>query len=130
MHLPVIIVDDDETIRWSLREVLEDEGYHVEEARSGDEAMQLLSTVSEPHLVLLDLRMPHLTGEDILASLDTFPALARHHYTVMSGSSQAVLTPAFVEQFTTRGIQFLAKPFDITQVIDVLASLEAAHAEE
>lgn len=125
MHFPVLIVEDDEAIRWVLRQLLEDEDYVVEEAASSPEGLHILSTTSQPHVVLLDLHLPTLNGEQIVDALDESPTLARHRYIVMSGSSQAALAPDFIDHLTKRNMHFLAKPFDIAQVIAVLMAVEA-----
>jgi two-component system nitrogen regulation response regulator NtrX len=64
----ILVVDDEDSIRESLRMVLEYEGYRVEEARSGEEA---LSKVRQrmPEAVLLDIKMPGMNGLEVLGSL-------------------------------------------------------------
>ncbi|MBR1390500.1 MAG: response regulator transcription factor [Lachnospiraceae bacterium] len=64
----ILIVDDDIQIGNLLQESLEEEGYGVLRAYSGTEAMLLLSQ-TRPDLVLLDLMLPGLSGEELLAKL-------------------------------------------------------------
>ncbi len=64
----VLIVDDDEVIRSLLRLTLPDEGYDLVEAQDGDQALQI-SDARRPALVLLDWRMPRLSGADVLRAL-------------------------------------------------------------
>ncbi len=67
-HQPaVLIVDDERSIRESLRMILEFEGYRVDEAGSGSEA---LAKVAEraPDAVLLDIKMPEMDGLEVLAN--------------------------------------------------------------
>jgi DNA-binding response OmpR family regulator len=64
----VLIVDDDEVIRSLLRLTLPDEGYDLVEAEDGDQALQI-SDANRPTLVLLDWRMPRLSGADVLGAL-------------------------------------------------------------
>jgi len=59
--VPVLIVEDDERIRAALSLALEDEGYGVITASSGEEALGKVA-VSEPDLVLLDLMLPGMDG--------------------------------------------------------------------
>ena len=61
----IAIIDDDIHIGDMLREVLVQEGYSVLRAYSGTEALYLLSQ-NKPDLVLLDLMLPGLSGEDLL----------------------------------------------------------------
>jgi two-component system response regulator AtoC len=64
----IMIVDDERLVRWSLRQKCEEWGYHVIEADSGEPALKLAQHES-PDLVLLDVRMPDLTGIEVLDQL-------------------------------------------------------------
>jgi two-component system response regulator AtoC len=64
----IMIVDDERLVRWSLRQKCEEWGYHVIEADSGEPALKLAQRES-PDLVLLDVRMPDLTGIEVLDQL-------------------------------------------------------------
>jgi CheY-like chemotaxis protein len=58
----ILIVDDDEDIRETLREILEDEGYLVRVAANGADALATLAESQKPCLILLDLMMPVMDG--------------------------------------------------------------------
>jgi two-component system, NtrC family, response regulator AtoC len=64
----VMIVDDERLVRWSLRQKCEEWGYHVIEAESGEPGLKLAQRES-PDLVLLDVRMPDLSGIEVLDQL-------------------------------------------------------------
>src|ERR1700674_5699709 len=64
----IMIVDDERLVRWSLRQKCEEWGYHVIEADAGEPALTLAQHES-PDLVLLDVRMPDLTGIEVLDQL-------------------------------------------------------------
>jgi two-component system response regulator AtoC len=64
----IMIVDDERLVRWSLRQKCEEWGYRVVEADSGGPALKLAQHES-PDLVLLDVRMPDLTGIEVLDQL-------------------------------------------------------------
>ena len=69
----ILIADDDDSLRSTLRELLVDEGYEVNEAESGETVLASLSNgASErPNLVIMDVRMPGKSGLDVLRELRT-----------------------------------------------------------
>ena len=70
----ILIVDDDVHIGDLLQEALEGEGYHAVRAYSGTEAVLALDRI-RPDLILLDLMLPGLTGEEILPRLEGIPVI-------------------------------------------------------
>jgi DNA-binding NtrC family response regulator len=64
----IMIVDDERLVRWSLRQKCEEWGYQVVEADGGEASLKLAQRES-PDLVLLDVRMPDLTGIEVLDQL-------------------------------------------------------------
>jgi two-component system nitrogen regulation response regulator NtrX len=68
MTARILIVDDEAGIRTSLRGLLEDEGYRVETAGSGTEALSLVVEF-DPDLVLLDVYLDGIDGMETLARL-------------------------------------------------------------
>ncbi|MDZ7642532.1 MAG: response regulator [Desulfurivibrio sp.] len=61
----ILLVDDEESIHLLYREELEEEGYEVESAISGDEALEKLDVV-KPDLIILDINMPGMNGIEAL----------------------------------------------------------------
>jgi DNA-binding response OmpR family regulator len=64
----LLFIEDDDQIRLALRLALEDEGYEVTEAADGRAGLDAFA-VREPDLVLLDLRLPDLSGFDVCRQL-------------------------------------------------------------
>src|SRR5215475_12149611 len=64
----VLIVDDERLVRWSLRQKCEEWGFAVVEASSGEQALGLADRES-PDVVLLDVRLPDITGIEVLDQL-------------------------------------------------------------
>ena len=61
----ILLVDDEESIHLLYREELEEDGYEVHSALSGEEALEKLGIV-QPDLVILDINMPGMNGIDVL----------------------------------------------------------------
>jgi two-component system, sensor histidine kinase ChiS len=66
---PVLVVDDDETNRTLLRQVLERQGFDVWLAADGESAIETIVSAGPPDLVLLDLGLPGLSGVQVLDAL-------------------------------------------------------------
>ncbi|MBQ2866337.1 MAG: response regulator transcription factor [Clostridia bacterium] len=71
MAKTVLIVEDESNIRELLRMYLEQEGYHVETAQNGSEGLRTFKRV-HPDLVLLDVMMPVMDGNQMIRELRTF----------------------------------------------------------
>jgi CheY-like chemotaxis protein len=63
--MKVLVVDDERDIRESLQEFFEDEGFEVEAAADGIEALSLLGGPDLPGVVILDLLLPLLSGTEV-----------------------------------------------------------------
>ena len=110
---PILVVDDDPSIRATVSEILELEGYPVETAADGAEALQAVERV-RPALVLLDMRMPVLDGWGFARALRErgveLPIV------VMTAAQNARTWAAEI-----RAAGYLAKPFDL---LDLLTTVE------
>ena len=107
----VLIVDDESTIRESLRMTLEFEGYRIEEAGNGIEALRIVRERT-PDAVLLDLRMPEMDG------LETLRQLRERGYEmpviVVSGHADV---PTAVEATRQGAFDFFEKPLERDRVL-------------
>jgi CheY-like chemotaxis protein len=85
----VLVVDDDRNLLRLVAVALEAEGYFVLKAQNGIEALDLLSTASQPLVVLLDLQMPQLGGAGVLGEVTADKKLTtRNRYLLMTGYSR------------------------------------------
>src|SRR5947208_2725628 len=88
----VLVVEDDAWIRWFMCDVLTEEGYQVSEAADGRTAIRLIEE-SPPHIVLLDVAMPGVTGVEVLRQLRS-RRRTRALPVVIVSAYPRVLTPA------------------------------------
>jgi CheY-like chemotaxis protein len=85
----VLVVDDDVDIRETLTLVLEDEGYAVASASNGEEALAWLRANVRPNVILLDLMMPVMDGQEFRAEQRNDPELAQIPVIVITASGNA-----------------------------------------
>ncbi|GEM_PF-1077811 len=113
----VLVVDDDEAIRETLRLILEEEGFCVDEAHDGKQALEQLYAATTPYVVLLDLMMPQLSGMGVLSIIADEPCLVRRHaiLLVTAGSATASSFPG--DLLNHLQIPLIRKPFDIDSLI-------------
>lgn len=89
----ILVVDDDEGIRETLEDVLSAEGYHVETAGNGAIAVDRIHRGPKPHLVLLDLMMPVLSGWEFLLMAEEDEVLASVPVVVLSAMTAPISSP-------------------------------------
>lgn len=103
----VCVIDDDVYISDMLNEVLVKNGYRVIRAYSGTEAVMLLSKET-PDLILLDLMLPGMTGEQVLKSVCDIPVI------VISAKGDV---ESKVELLLSGAVDYISKPFDIKELL-------------
>jgi CheY-like chemotaxis protein len=119
-HSYICIVDDDQPDRDLLRLVLESEGYSVEEASSGQEALRLLRRSPHRFVVLLDLRMPGLSGTEVLRQVAAEAPLATRHAFILI-SAWPDRPPELRALMSALSVPVVSKPFDIEELLEVIA---------
>ena len=103
----IAIIDDDIHIGDMLTEVLTQEGYAVLRAYSGTEALYLLSQ-NKPDLVLLDLMLPGLSGEEVLPHIENIPVIVL---------SAKVDVQDKVNLLIGGAADYMTKPFDTKELL-------------
>ena len=113
----VLVVEDDPAIRRLVRMVLEREGYRVDVASDGIEAVLKIG-VSEYDVIILDLMMPNLDGFAFMSTLAENDPARLKSIIVTSAASPGVIRDRM------QGVPFdvLSKPFDIRQLADRVRS--------
>ena len=103
----ILIIDDDVNIGNMLEEILKKEGFGVLRAYSGTEALLLLSQI-RPDLILLDLMLPGLNGEELLPQIKEIPVIV---------VSAKVGIDEKVELLTGGAVGYVPKPFYTREVV-------------
>lgn len=115
----ILIVDDDPSIGNLLEEALTKEGYAVLRAYSGTEAVLLLRQ-TRPDLVLLDMMLPGLSGEEVLPHLKGVPVIV---------VSAKIDVDDKVGMLLRGAADYVTKPFDIRELLARIA-VQLRHADE
>ena len=103
----ILIIEDDMSIGNMLEKTLTNEGYAASRAYSGTEALLLLKE-SKPSLILLDLMLPGLSGEELLPRLKGIPVI------VMSAKTDSATK---VDMLLGGAYDYITKPFDIDELL-------------
>jgi DNA-binding NtrC family response regulator len=117
----ILIVDDDEKIRFAFKTFLKRDGYNYLPATSGAEALTMLSR-EQPALVFMDITMPHLNGLETLARMrqqnNAAPVIIITGHGTMQTAIHAMQLGAF---------DYLTKPLDIKKIREVMQRALTLH---
>ncbi len=105
----LLIIDDDPKVSWILSEGLSDK-FQVISARDGSEGIQVASK-EKPELILLDIKMPGLSGLEVLQKIKT--AKQTSDIIMLSGHGDI---KNVVESMRLGASEFISKPFDVKEV--------------
>lgn len=121
----VIVVDDETLLRWALEQRLARDGHTVTEAADGAAALRALATVGPPTVVVLDVKLPDMTG---LAVLEEIRRRRPDAAVVMMTAYWASDALEHARRLGVRDL--LAKPLDLDHVAAVVAAAkEIGHAD-
>jgi len=109
----ILVVDDDPIIRDMMVDILSLEGYPIDTARHGLEAMEILRG-EESYLVFLDIMMPVLDGKEVCAILEAEPHLrSRHVIVLMSAVDKLAEVSSLIKNVDAT----MPKPFSVDDVL-------------
>lgn len=103
----IMIIDDDTHIGDMVEEILAREGYGTSRAYSGTEALLYLAE-HQPDLILLDLMLPGLSGEELLPRIKEIPVIVVSAKTEVCNKVDLLLSGA---------VDYITKPFDIKELL-------------
>ena len=126
--MQVLVVDDDRAIRETMRLALEEEGYAVSEAPDGAAALKLLRGGTAARVVLLDLRMPRVTGLEVLQQAAEEPEIAMRNAFVLVTANLHTLDARAKALLAGLAVPTVAKPFELDELLAIVA--QAAHRVE
>lgn len=107
----ILVIDDDVYIGNLLEEVLAKEGHRVSRAYSGTEALLVLSSC-RPDLVLLDLMLPGLSGEEVLGRIEGIPVI------VLSAKASVADKVGLLQG---GAVDYVTKPFETDELLARIA---------
>jgi len=120
----ILVVDDDETIRKTMKAILEDEGYIVDLASTGKEAIGKTET-NVYNLALLDIRLPDMEGVELLKLLkETVPRIRKIMVTGYPSAQNAIAA------VNRQADAYLVKPVDIEKLLETVKKQLQLQEEE
>ena len=120
----ILVVDDDDALRESIVSILESEGYVLDVAKSGFEAeIKLRNNIY--NLVLLDIKLPDITGIELLAKINQFTP--RTKKIVLTGFPD---TETAITSVNEKADAYLVKPFDPDTLLEIIAENLEQQKEE
>lgn len=115
----ILVADDEEVLRMLIVDSLEDEGYQIDEAEDGIEALQFIEE-NRYDLVLIDYMMPRLTGIQVIEKVRSMPGKQALKIMMLTAKSQKQ------DEAQARAVgvdYFLAKPFSPTKLVDLVGEI-------
>lgn len=113
----ILVVDDEAVIRDMMTDILDLEGYPIEVARNGREALDILASADAQtsYLIFLDLMMPVLDGYEFSQTLSQDPARRQQHIIVLMSALDQL-----AKATTLRVDQTMPKPFTVDDIMHVI----------
>ena len=119
MNKKVLIADDEQNIVISLEFLMKREGYQVEVANDGEEAVRRIRA-SRPDLVLLDVMMPKKSGFEVCQEVKADPALAAVRILMLTAKGRDT---EVAKGLALGADAYMTKPFSTRELVDKVRSL-------
>ncbi len=114
--MKVLVVDDERTIRETLKEILEEEGYQVFTEEVGSRVLQRVKEVS-PDLIILDLFLPGTSGMEVLENLNREGLTQKIPVIIVSGHGTVETA---VKAMKLKAFDFIEKPIKYEKLLSVV----------
>lgn len=124
MATKVCVIEDDDGIRETVRDLLIDAGYEVTTAKNGLEGKWVLEESADRLIAVLDYRLPAMDGCDLLDLAAHDEHLRARHVFIMMSASPAKTIEDCEETIDELNVPILPKPFDIDDLIEVVRQAE------
>lgn len=116
----ILIIDDDPAVRGAFNLILEDAGYKVREAESGEQGIELIQA-QRPDLIFLDLRMPGMDGVETLRRLKAIDDTLNVY--IVTAFSNEYIDQLKVAHNEGLNFQIASKPLSSKQIKDIVSSM-------
>ena len=123
---PILIVDDNESVRIGLCQLLQDSGYSCEEVENGVSALEWVLS-HEVDLVITDYQMPFMNGLELLESLRTGPFFNSPQVIFMTGNPSEALQ---IKARQAGACAVVLKPYDTNELLGAVYGALAAMRRE
>ena len=120
----ILIVDDDENVRETMKAILEDENYRVEIATNGKQAIQM-SNEKMYNLAFLDIRLPDIEGVELLKLMKEYVPRTRKIMLTGFPTIQNAVTAV-----NEKADAYLLKPVDVEKLLEIVKKQLQSQEEE
>jgi DNA-binding NtrC family response regulator len=111
----ILIIDDDDQLRLSFRKLLATEGYSVVDAASGEAGIEKLGKTPAPDLVVLDIRLPGMSGIETFKKIHSMDAKLPVIIMTAFGTTETAIEATKMGAF-----DYILKPFDIPEMLETI----------
>ena len=114
-YMKAFIIEDELGLQTLYRAILQKVGYDVFTARDGEIALQMFEDGLVPDLIMLDIRMPHTNGLEVIEYLQNHPNIEDMHVVISTATDK-------FEMYTDMlpSVDFLLKPILAPQVLEIV----------
>jgi two-component system nitrogen regulation response regulator GlnG len=113
--MKILVVDDEKTLRWAAEKALKAQKFVVDTACDGEEALNIFEKDNDIKLVILDIKMPGISGIEVLKKIKE---MREETFVIMISAFGDMETT--IEAMKNGAYDFLLKPFDIEKMISVV----------